>query len=224
MTFRFNDRPTASRIGVSETALPGPSVWTRLRRSDPAEPAIDTPSTVPVLQTPRLVLRGHRLDDFAPCAALWADPEVTRFISAAPATEEEAFARFLRFPGLWAVLGFGYWAIEARDTGRYIGHVGFADYRRAIVPPLDGPEIGWTLEAAAAGRGYATEAAGAALAWGDRALGGRATVCIVRPDHVRSIRVADKLGYRPAGLATYKGNTCAVFRRPPPEAGRSSTA
>ena len=196
----------------------------RPRRPDPAEPAIVQPPTVPVLQTPRLVLRGHRLGDFTPCAALWADPEVTRFISAAPATEEEAFARFLRFPGLWAVLGFGYWAIEARDTGRYIGHVGFADYRRAIVPPLDGPEIGWTLEAAAGGRGYATEAAGAALAWSDRALEGRATVCIIRPDHARSIRVADKLGYRPAGLAAYKGGTCAIFRRTPPDAGRSSTA
>ena len=168
------------------------------------------------------MLRAHRLDDFAPCAALWADPEVTRFISAAPGTEEEAFARFLRFPGLWAVLGFGYWAIEERGTGRYIGHVGFGDYRRAIVPPLDGPEIGWTLAAAVAGRGYATEAAGAALAWGDAHLGGRATVCIIKPDHARSIRVAEKLGYRAAGLAAYKGAACAVYRRAVP--GRSSTA
>lgn len=179
------------------------------------------PDVVPVLDTPRLRLRGHRVADFEPCAALWADPEVTRFISAAPATAEEAFGRFLRFPGLWAVLGFGYWAVEEREGGRYIGHVGFADYRRAIVPPLEDPEIGWTLAADVAGRGYATEAAGAALAWADAGLRA-ATVCIIRPDHARSIRVAEKLGYATRRLASYKGRACAIYRRPAP--GRSSTA
>ncbi len=169
--------------------------------------------SAPVIETDRLVLRGHRLDDFAPCAALWADPEVTRFISATPSTEEETWTRFLRYAGHWAMMGFGYWAIDERTTGRFIGHVGFAEYRRAVVPPLDGPEIGWVLARSAAGMGYATEAARAAVDWGDRHLGDRATVCIIAPAHARSIRVAEKLGYRPAGAGSYKGRDVGIFRR-----------
>lgn len=169
---------------------------------------------VPVVETERLLLRGHRLDDFPACAALWADPAVTRFIAARPSTEEEAWARFLRYAGHWAVMGFGYWAVEERATGRTVGDLGFAAYRRATEPPLgDDPELGWVLSAAAAGRGYATEAASAALAWGDRAFGGRRTVCIVAPEHARSLRVAEKVGYRPSGTVAYGEHTRLVLAR-----------
>lgn len=175
---------------------------------------------VPVVETERLILRGHRLDDFASLAAMWADPEVTRFIAPAPATAEEAWARFLRYAGHWAMMGYGYWAVEEKASGRYIADIGFADHRRAIVPVLDGPEIGWVLAASVAGRGYATEAVRAALAWGDGHFRDRRTVCIVAPDHARSIRVAEKAGYRLDGSGLYKGRETLVYARSaPPPAG-----
>ena len=183
---------------------------------------------IPTIETERLVLRGHRRDDFRRCAALWADPEVTRFISTRPADEEEAWARFLRYAGHWAMMGFGYWAVEERATGSYVADVGFADHRRATVPPLGGdPEIGWVLSTAASGRGYATEAVRAALDWGDRHFGGRRTLCIIAPGHARSIRVAEKVGYRPTGTVLYKGDARAVFARASddqPARGRSGAA
>ena len=156
---------------------------------------------IPVLETERLVLRGHRLEDFSSCAALWADPEVTRFISAAP----------------WATMGYGYWAVEEKGSGRYLANVGFANARRALVPPLgDDPEIGWVFASDAAGHGYATEAVRGALQWGDRHFEGRRTVCIIAPEHVRSIRVAEKVGYRPVGTGQYHGLARMILARSAP--------
>ena len=51
---------------------------------------------IPVIETERLILRGHRIDDFPSYAAMWAEPVVTRFIGGAPLSEEDAWAKFLR--------------------------------------------------------------------------------------------------------------------------------
>src|SRR5689334_24822940 len=127
---------------------------------------------VPTLQTTRLTLRGHTLADFADSAALWSDPAVTRFITGRPATPEEVWTRFLRYVGHWTLLGFGYWVLHDRESGRFVGEVGFADYHRALSPPLNGmPEIGWVLATWAHGRGLATEAVRAVVAWGDARFG-----------------------------------------------------
>jgi hypothetical protein len=68
----------------------------------------------PILETERLTLRGHRLDDFGPYAAMWADPVVTQHIGGKPIPEEESWTRFLRQAGHWALLGFGYWVVEEK--------------------------------------------------------------------------------------------------------------
>ncbi len=123
---------------------------------------------VPILETERLRLRGHRLDDFLHSAAMWADPAVTLHITGRPFTEEESWARFLRYVGHWSLIGFGYWLAEDRDTGQFLGEIGFADYKRDLEPSLSGiPEIGWAFISRAHGRGYATEAVRAAVGWGD---------------------------------------------------------
>ncbi len=125
---------------------------------------------VPILETERLKLRGHRLDDFTHSAAMWADPTVTRHIGGKPLTEEESWARLLRHVGHWALLGFGYWVAEEKATGNFVGEIGFADYKRDLEPSLKGvPEIGWVLASPAHGRGY-TEALRAVVALGRRAL------------------------------------------------------
>jgi len=61
---------------------------------------------VPILETARLKLRAHGLDDFPHSAAMWADPAVTQHIGE-PLTEEESWTRFLRYAGHLALLGFG---------------------------------------------------------------------------------------------------------------------
>lgn len=170
---------------------------------------------VPRLVTERTMLRGHRLDDFDASAQMWADLSVVRRISGRPSTRAESWSRLLRHIGHWRALGFGYWVVEDRRSGAFLGEVGFADYRRDIDPPLDGiPDIGWVLTVAAHGRGLASETAAAAVRWGDDNLAADKTVCIMAPDHAASIRVAEKTGYREAGTATYMDEPTLVMERP----------
>ncbi len=176
---------------------------------------ISAPSTVPVIETERLLLRGHTLDDFGDSAALWADPEVTRFIGGVPQTREEAWTRLLRYVGHWSVMGFGYWVVTDRESGRFAGEVGFAEFRRAIAPPIEGmPEIGWVLARWARGRGFATEAVRAAVAWGTAHFGpDQRTVCLIAPENLASIRAAEKCGYARSGEADVHGQPILVFAR-----------
>jgi len=169
---------------------------------------------VPAIDTARLSLRGHRLEDFADIAALWGDPLVTRYIGGRPLTEEEAWTRLLRYIGHWSLLGFGYWVARETSSGRFVGEVGFADYRRDIHPSLDGaPEAGWVLAPWAHGHGFATEAVGAALAWGAAYFGPTRTVCLINPENLPSIRVAEKCGFRARERTTYHGEPTIIFDR-----------
>jgi RimJ/RimL family protein N-acetyltransferase len=116
--------------------------------------------------------------------------------------------------GHWALLGFGYWVVEERSTDAFIGEVGFADWKRSLEPPLGAaPEIGWVFVSSSNGKGYATEAVRAAIAWGDERFGASRTACIIHPENFPSIRVAEKCGYRKSQMTTYKGQPTIVFVR-----------
>ncbi|MDF2689920.1 MAG: acetyltransferase [Microvirga sp.] len=169
---------------------------------------------IPVLETERLFLRGHRLDDFEDSLALWSDAQVTRFIGGRPSTREEAWGRLLRYIGHWSLLGFGYWAVEEKATGRFIGETGFAEGKREIEPSLEGiPEAGWAMSPNVHGKGYATEAVQAVVAWGESHFGSARTACIIAPENTPSIRVAEKCGYRELQRTTYKDNPTIMFVR-----------
>ncbi len=81
--------------------------------------------TLPIIETARLVLRAHTLDDFEPLAAMWGDAAVARYIGGKPATREESWVRLLRYCGHWQLMGFGYWAVALKGGAGYIGDVGF---------------------------------------------------------------------------------------------------
>lgn len=168
---------------------------------------------VPSFETSRLKIRRHRVDDLAHTNKLWSDPRVTQFIGQ-PHTPEESWSRLLRYAGHWALLGFGYWVIEEKHTGDFVGEVGFANYKRGIVPPLeDAPELGWVLLPEKSGCGYATEAARAALAWARLYWTSTRTVCMIDPENRASIRVALKCGFQAAGIAGYKGKPALIFEQ-----------
>jgi RimJ/RimL family protein N-acetyltransferase len=172
--------------------------------------------TIPTLETARLVLRAPTLGDFDESLAMWSHPLVVRYFGRPPFTGEEVWARLLRYAGHWALLGYGYWVVADRDTGRYVGEVGFADLRRDLEPALAGtPEIGWCVSPRAQGQGHATEAVVAALAWGDHHFGPVATACIIAPDNTPSLRMASKTGYRETSRTTYKGLPTIILKREP---------
>lgn len=176
---------------------------------------------VPVLETPRLRLRGHRIGDLDAAAAMWANERVVRYISGKPSTRAQTWSRLLQYIGHWQALGFGYWVVEDRETENYLGEVGLADFKREIEPPMEGiPEIGWVLVPDAHGRGIATEAVGAALTWADANLSDALTVCLFDPQNAASIRVAEKNGYIWRANAVFMGNETLVMQRMCPDAGR----
>ena len=147
----------------------------------------------PTLETERLLLRRHQVGDYAECVAMWSDPRVVAHIGGKPFTAQETWTKLLRYVGHWALLGFGYWVMIERDSGRFVGELGFADFsgdrrrRSTGHPKRDGCwRHGRTV------RGDATEALSRVLAWGDAHFAAP-TVCLIDPGNVASIAVAQKV-------------------------------
>ena len=166
---------------------------------------------VPILETDRLTLRGHRVADFAELVAMWGDPDVTRYIGGTPSTREETWARLLRYAGHWELMGFGFWAVLERATNRYVGDVGIGEFKREMEPALTDPELGWSLATWAHGKGFATEGVRAVLAWGTTHFAGRRMVCGIARENRASIRVAQKVGFEPLAPSTYRGQDGMVY-------------
>lgn len=145
---------------------------------------------------------------------MWGDPTVTHFLGG-PLTREETWARMLRYAGHWTLLGHGFWLIEERATGRYVGDAGFGSLKREITPPFQYPEQGWVLARWAQGRGYATEATRAQLEWAQSHFGPIPLECLISPENAASLRLADKLGYREYARAVYKGHLSVLLRKSP---------
>ena len=173
--------------------------------------------TIPVLDTPRLILRGHRIDDFEAMVAIWQDPEVMHHFHVTGLSREEIWGRFVRSFGMWAVSGYGFWAVEDKATGEYAGIAGIFDGKRELVPavPAYMPEAGWVFARKFHGKGYATETMQAALHWADKALGRPAMFAIVAPANTASIRVAEKCGFKPWYDTIYHDHPTAVLQRAP---------
>ena len=166
---------------------------------------------VPVIETPRLLLRPHCPADLPDCAVMWADPVVTRFTSGRAFNREEVWARLLRYAGHWLWLDYGFWAMQDKATGAFAGELGFAEVERDMNPKFDVPEAGWVLAPQFHGRGYGSEALAAVLAWADARM--PATTCMIHPENAPSLRLAAKFGYREQGRTLYKAQTTVVLRR-----------
>jgi RimJ/RimL family protein N-acetyltransferase len=149
--------------------------------------------------TERLLLRRWRVGDGAAFAGINADPEVMRFIGRGHVLgrglSDDLIARFERE---WDERGFGLWAVSLRDDpdGELLGFCGLS-VPMFLPDVLPAVEVGWRLARRAWGRGYATEAARASVAYGfaEHDLG--EVVAIVDPENARSLRVAEKLGMTP---------------------------
>jgi RimJ/RimL family protein N-acetyltransferase len=171
-------------------------------------------SQAPVIETERAILRPHRYADFDAYAAMWSDPQVTRFIGGRPRTREESWIRFLRHAGIWSMLGYGFWALEDKETSDFVGEAGLHDLKRDMQPSIEGlPEAGWALASSFQGKGLASEIVHRVLAWADEGLEDAKTVCIIHPDHAASIRIAVKCGYKELLRTIYHGEPTILFER-----------
>ena len=146
------------------------------------------PSPEPVLETERLVLRVPRREDFEGWAALGRDEEAMRHLGGTKSAFE-AWRHFLANVGSWHVLGFGPFSVVRKSDGKWIGRIG-------PLHPQDWPgdEIGWTLAREAWGKGYATEAATAAIDWAFANLGWKQIIHCIAPENSASQAVAKRVG------------------------------
>lgn len=144
------------------------------------------------LRTDRLILRDWVAADLVPFAAMNADPEVMRFFPA-PLGRTESDALADRIRARLHENGWGFWAVEELDGVPFIGFVGLAlqSFQAHFTPAI---EVGWRLSRGSWGRGYAPEAARAALGVAFGRLGFEEVVSMTTVQNLRSRRVMEKLG------------------------------
>jgi RimJ/RimL family protein N-acetyltransferase len=141
--------------------------------------------------TERLIMRGWREPDLAPWAAMNADPEVRRYLGPL-LTFEQASASVLNFQDDLDRYGFGFWALEVRASGEFIGFTGLQTVDEEM--PFTGVELGWRLARPAWGHGYATEAALAAAGYGFAVMGLPEIVAVTTAGNLRSQAVMRRIG------------------------------
>lgn len=150
------------------------------------------PEPRPTLTTRRLILRPWRAADLAPFAAMNADPRVMAFFPAM-LSRAESDSLVARAQAHFDTQGFGLWATEAPGVAPFTGFVGLMRPRfEAHFTPC--VEIGWRLAFDHWGKGYATEAARAALAFGFETAGLDEIVSLTVAGNARSRAVMARLG------------------------------
>jgi RimJ/RimL family protein N-acetyltransferase len=159
------------------------------------------------LETARLIIRTFEPRDADAWLALVTDRDVRRYLPAGPAPTRDTFCAGLeRRHAMERDRGFAMWAVDAKDTGIFIGQCGLY--------PVEGTgpeiEIAYHYTKASWGKGYGTEAASAVLAYGLGQLRLERVIALVMPENVGSCHVVEKAGMRFESMATYYGvpNLC----------------
>jgi RimJ/RimL family protein N-acetyltransferase len=163
---------------------------------------------VVTLETARLRLRMFSDGDLDAYAALCADADVMRYISAGgqPLTRAEAWRQIAMFLGHWQLRGYGIWAVEERASGTLVGRIGLFNPEG-----WPGLECGWVLAKAFWGKGYATEGARRALQYAFTELNREHVISLIRPANAASIRVAERLGETLEGRTVLFGTEALVY-------------
>jgi RimJ/RimL family protein N-acetyltransferase len=175
-----------------------------LRQSSATAPSFSFPE----LSTERLLMRGFGESDFDALVAMYAEPDFARFITfnGQPYGVGMAWRTICTMTGHWVLRGYGMWAVEEKSSRTLVGFVG---------PhfPADWPaqEIGWAIAKTHWGKGYATEAARAAMAYAAQTLKWRHVIHVINPENVRSAAVALKLGSKPEGTWQREGKELTLY-------------
>jgi RimJ/RimL family protein N-acetyltransferase len=169
---------------------------------------IDLPAPALDIETPRLRLRLFREEDLDAYAEMCADPEVMRYIGDRKVmTRSEAWRHMAMMLGHHQLRGYGLCAVEEKASGEMVGRVGI--WRPDGWPEL---EAAWTLRRRYWGKGYATEAARAAIDYAFRALEAERVISLIDEANTASIRVAERLGERPLeGMIEIYGRPVQVY-------------
>lgn len=164
-----------------------------------------------VIETPRLRLREFSRADLDALFAMYSDWEVVRFWPKPPGRDdvERQLSNLLL---AYERRGYGGWAVELRESGAFVGRIGLL---QQFVEGRDEVEVGYVLDRAHWGHGYATEAARACRDWAFEHLEIDRVISLIRPDNHRSIAVAKRNGMQRVGATlhvTLKHDIYAIDR------------
>ena len=170
-----------------------------------------SPTPVPRLRTPRLLLREWQEGDLDAYAAFSADPTAMRFVGGA-VDRAASWRQIAAMVGHWQLRGYGPWAVERAQDGELLGRVGLWNPEG-----WPGLEVGWTLARHAWGQGYATEAGRAAMEWAWSELGAPRLISVIHADNEASMRVARRLGMERLRDELLDGKPVTIFGRERPD-------
>ena len=163
---------------------------------------------IPTLETERLRLRPFTKRDIDDYAALHADPEVLRYLSGEgqPCDRGRSWRHMAFVVGHWQLGDAGMWAVEHKESGAFLGVIGFASPEG-----WPGFELAWILARHWWGRGYAIEGARAALVYAFTILERDRVINLIHPKNARSIRVAERIGERLQGRIDHLGREMLCY-------------
>jgi RimJ/RimL family protein N-acetyltransferase len=163
-------------------------------------------TSVPILHTERLTLREYRREDFDAFAAHLADPVSSAHLGSSD--RNAAWRIFCSQAGLWLIHGAGWWAVEEKETGRLVGNVGafFREDSTVI-------ELGWNTYRAFGGRGYANEAATAAVNHAFEIRREPKLRALIDSANESSLRVARRLGLTYEAETELHGKAIGMYTR-----------
>jgi ribosomal-protein-alanine N-acetyltransferase len=172
-----------------------------------ARRAGDTAGVDAPILTERLRLRPFDGGDVDALHAMWSDPEVGRCVGGTHTRVRESVDELSQHLRHQERHGYGFWAVEERDSGRLIGEVGLMLFEGR------GPEVevGWAVISDVWGRGYATEAAAAWIDVGFERLGLDRIIAVVLADNIRSRRLCERLGMTEAGTRHAYGQEHVLY-------------
>lgn len=166
-----------------------------------------------MIDTDRLILRLPTLDDYQPTFDMLSQEPVSRHIG--KLSRGDVWARLLRDVGHWQLMQFGLFSVIERDSGVYVGKVGFGMFERDLGSLAQtNIEISWTLRAEFHGRGYALEAASAAQRWFDQRRK-QHTACLIAVGNIPSMRLAQRMGYQEIERITRDRGDAVILLRDP---------
>ncbi len=162
---------------------------------------METSPKIPLITTQRLVLRPFSMADLAMLKPIVQEPDIFHYFPNQDPWTDEKTEGYIQYQiNHWHLYGYGHWALVRNETGQIIGWNGLE-----FLPDTNETEVGYLLSKAFWGKGYATEAAIAAIQFGIKKIKLNEIIGLTHPENIASQRVLEKCGFSFTRSATYFG-------------------
>ena len=161
---------------------------------------------IPTIKTKRLILRPFNLGDLDAYASMCSDERFMKYLGGKTFTKEQTWENIAIIQGHWLLRGYGIWAIEFTKTGELLGRAGLLNLYN-----WPGIEVCWALSPNQWGKGYATEAAIAAIEWAFNNKITDSLISLIHQNNTKSENVAQRAGETFKELISFKDHPTTIY-------------